>query len=443
MLRRGNVINTNNTNFPACTGLSRHTRAVVLGYTRYRPLLQLRERLLRGCTGRVVSAFRVVNRAINTGRIVVNVGGTCATAVRTMGTIVKRCPRMELKLLSRMCPTNSRIILVCRAANGIMEPNKLPVRDNMTMFGMRAICGMCETLGRGAPIRSGLMSMMTRMRRPVAMHIPVKAPLRRMMTLTNNMAAGSTICFINKPVVNGVKAKTRPIAGAAGTVLILPGSRRVVRGGLGGGSVSVGETTTYYYRYAVYASLYPERLLKRPVRPGGFVLTTAYGSMRRPGVFVGALFYSSYKLYRVCSYFRKLSPEDLVTRCGKNLHTGKVHPPGMRTGPMKPRERCEGIPVRELVTHLSLAECGHRTPLSRSTIPIGAMHVLLDRRVKTPTSTVIGTNSVMAGKRVVTRPKGKLDIKVRTSIGNLIARMGRGCVIVRSRRKHTNGRWNC
>ncbi len=138
-----NVINRNNTNFPARMGLSVgpniRPSAIVVGTTRYRPCLASSCHLLVRRATRFIRNIHVLLRLFPRTQTIINVRSGGPTTVSLLQGTLTRRTHVTVRPLGAGCLRNNRHVLVRTIANQSVGSERLPVSTNYIIIGMSAI----------------------------------------------------------------------------------------------------------------------------------------------------------------------------------------------------------------------------------------------------------------------------------------------------------------
>lgn len=259
VIGRYNVINVNNTNFPAKIGLTpggtRSVSCLVVGNTRYRPCLASSCHLVaRHANGVVANISLTLHLFGGTGTIITVRSGGPSTVGR-FRTRYGKLSGVDIVPLGAGCPRNNRHHLVTDMANEGVGSRALPTSTNMVILGITATCTVCRTIYTDGPLVREIMAVAnSKTGHPNGVSILLNAPTSFLVRRYNKLGRGARGVVYNKPVVNFTIPGLRfPMAGAFSSILTLADSS----------IIGVGAAT--YVRYNEYINTYPRGLIPRLV----------------------------------------------------------------------------------------------------------------------------------------------------------------------------------
>lgn len=250
-----NMMNVNNTYFPARIGLSPPpnygTRYMVVGTMRYRPCLATsRHLVLRGTSRMLINMDVLVGTTGIAGKCV-NVRGGGPSTVGLVARGTTRCPNVRMIPLRIGCPRNNRGRLVSTIVNHrIPTPPTVPVGINTMIRGMNATFTICRTIRGGGPLFRHVIAIANgSIGGPSGFLAHVNAPVDRLVSTTNNLPRSAKGIVNNNPVVNGTLIGARiPVYGNDSNILVV-GSGRTTH-----------TRTRPYVHYTGYIDIYPVKL---------------------------------------------------------------------------------------------------------------------------------------------------------------------------------------
>jgi len=423
VLRDSGVVGAGGAGFPTYAKLDERAGTIILNCAECEPLLKLHQQLLERYAREILSAFRLIGKAVGAGEIIIGVKKAYTQTITALNEWIDDYPGMRLELLDEVYPAGDEVVLIYEATGKAVPPGGLPIECGVAVFNVETVYNVYRALERQMPNTDKVISIAGAVEHPVTVRVPIGCTIAEAVAQAGGITTDKPVYFIGGPMMGNIGSGAQPVTRTTNAVLVLPEDHIIIQKKRRKASIDLKRAAASCCQCTMCTDLCPRNQLGHPVTPNEFMRAATCKDLQKPGIFLDTMFCSSCGLCEMYSCMQGLAPRSLMADYKEGLRKGGVKPPkDAKINPVQESRQYRKVPMKRLMARLELSKYNKPAPLKDETVKIKQVKILMNQHIGVPAVPCVSQGETVTCGQVIGKPAEGLSVALHASIdGKVLA----------------------
>lgn len=431
ILKNNGVVGAGGAGFPTYAKLNNKADTVILNCAECEPLLKLHQQLLTEHTVEILSALKIIAKAMNAENIIVCVK---AEYTDTVNAVKEYMDGITLKELSSVYPTGDEVVLIYEATKRVVRPGGLPIEVGVVVFNVETIYNAYLAITDDIPVIDKLVTITCEVNNPITVRVPIGTSVSKLVEMAGGSKINDPAYLIGGPMMGTIGTKEQAVTKTTNAVLVLPKDHQLIRDRNLNPEIGIKRVASSCCQCQSCTDLCPRHALGHPIQPHLFMRALASNDLRNSEMLIDTMFCSGCGICEQYACPQSLMPRTLIAQYKMAMRNAGVRVPNDReSSEVSPQREFRSVPEKRLETRIGLGTYHAKSLLDDKVRKVTKVVISLNQHIGVPSVPIVEIGQeVDRGELIAKSADGALSVPVHSSITGKVIEITNKFIIIKA-----------